>query len=196
MFHQLQGSVVPARKGRDPRVSVFDLICMVCYILRHHVPQIPATRGDLCRGRLTTNNGIYYKIEEGNQKFVTLNPDELDAEKDEWQRTARFVSSRDHMQTEKRKMVLKPPRHEALQRRQTKLKFRRKDIEAEEEKNTKENIVTSLTSASVLTIVSEMEEKFKTNIRLIDQISAENVEMESRIKELERALQEKNNGFT
>ena len=104
-------------------------------------------------------------------------------------RTAHYISSRDHVRTEKPKVLLKPPRQEALKRRQTKIKFRRQDIEADEQKCS-EDIVAALTSDSVLKIISEMEENFKSNISLIDQISAENTEMESRVRELERVLED------
>jgi hypothetical protein len=155
--------------------------------------QVPATKGDQRNGRLfTTDKGINYKLESNNKKFATLTPEDIEAEREEWANAAKFVVNREKNSLEKPKIQIKAPGTcpEALKRRQTKHKFRTQDIKIQETKAASDNVIEALTSEAVLSMISEMEEKFQSNIGFIDQISAENTALEERVKELESALVE------
>lgn len=124
-------------------------------------------------------------MDHNETKFRTLNPLDVEKERELWLTAAQAIGARENLGTGLTKIKIKAPSAEALKRRQTKNKIGRETIHREADLIAQQTVVSALSSDDVLNLVREMEKNFQSNIILIDQISAENAELEIRLRELE-----------
>ena len=166
------------------------MLCCVVLCL-----QIPLTKGDIPSKRLTTTEqGIHYKLDHDNERFIVLSEKQLEDERKECNRAAQHIINRgENHHVGKSNIKLKPPSAEALKRRQTKYRFRADTIQKQADLTETEDAISALSSDYILSMVTEMEEKFQHNIGLIDRITAENLALEERAKELECILEKESN---